>query len=278
MSVRRTTVADQEVVFPHGCTLFNRGGGTFAEAVDHWRELGLVKHYAGRMIRLSRDARDLMENQGFYTAVPGINAICKHLVQHDRITFHPQHHVEKVAEQTLRIRGIGEQTYRAIVVAVPAPQAADMLGDTAGPVADVAMRPTWSAMLAWTGGSDDVDFDAAIVDRSAIKWMYRASSGAVDAWVVHLSRDWSEQFLEAEPREVAAEASRHAAALLGKDEPPVHAAAHRWRYVAAESPLGEACHRVGPRLVACGDWCLGDSVSNAWTSGRSAAEHVLAVL
>lgn len=54
---------------------------------------------------------------------------------------------------------------------------------------------------------------------------------------------------------------------------------HRWRFARVQEPLGEAFLRGSDdTLHVGGDWCLGRSVEDAWTSGISMADDLLARL
>lgn len=49
--------------------------------------------------------------------------------------------------------------------------------------------------------------------------------------------------------------------------------AHRWGSAFPRQPLNSSClQAVKPRLVACGDYCLGAGIENAVLSARAAAD------
>ncbi|MEL7239506.1 MAG: NAD/FAD-dependent oxidoreductase, partial [Planctomycetota bacterium] len=134
-------------------------------------------------------------------------------------------------------------------------------------------------MLGFAEGDDlpattDDSFDAAVVKDSPLAWLFRGSAERGSAWVAHFSHTWSARHLEDEQADVTRACVEALTACTGRPLDPVHAVAHRWRYVAAKHPPGKAC-LTGDGLVACGDWCLGDTVECAWLSGRAAARHIL---
>ncbi|GAB4823257.1 hypothetical protein N2152v2_010303 [Parachlorella kessleri] len=68
--------------------------------------------------------------------------------------------------------------------------------------------------------------------------------------------------------------------LTGQALPqPAHLHAQRWGRGFIQRPLGVPCLAAPrQRLVACGDFCLGSSVEDAWLSGRAAADEIAAAL
>lgn len=106
-----------------------------------------------------------------------------------------------------------------------------------------------------------------------------AAGGAVPStWVAHASVSWSRTHLEADAAEVAPALLEAFAEALGLDvPPPLHLAAHRWRFAKVETALGEPClHDPGLGIGACGDWCVGPRVEAAFLSGLAMAERALA--
>lgn len=73
-----------------------------------------------------------------------------------------------------------------------------------------------------------------------------------------------------------------AATLLaqgGRLPPTAHVRAQRWGRGFVRQPLGVPCLAAPQqRFAACGDYCLGNSIEDAWLSGRAAAEEVEAAL
>jgi predicted NAD/FAD-dependent oxidoreductase len=63
--------------------------------------------------------------------------------------------------------------------------------------------------------------------------------------------------------------------VTGTNEEPVFVALHRWGHAKASSPLAErALWDAGLRLGACGDWCGGDRIEDAWLSGIALADVI----
>ncbi len=279
-SVRRTDIRERQVAFPHGSTLFVVAGDDFRQVVEEWQRLGVVEPYRGQIVRMADVGRARFDHRPHFVGDPAMNAMAKHLAATPGITFHAQHPVATVADGLVKLSdGTTRDGFAGVVVACPAPQAAVLLKDAAPDLADraasVSMRPTWAVMVAWEG-DDTADFDAARPATGDLSWLFKAAEGA---WVVHFDHTFSERHLERPAEEVAGEAVRQASMLLRRNAPPIHVAAHRWRYVAATNPVGEACLATPSRTVlVCGDWLLGDGVEHAWRSGDAAATRLLEAL
>ena len=86
-----------------------------------------------------------------------------------------------------------------------------------------------------------VAWDAAFVNDDAIlSWICRdcskpgrAPDGA-ETWVLHATHAWSAARLDADRETIAAAMTTAFAAVVGETVAPIHAAAHRWGYAAAD--------------------------------------------
>lgn len=183
--------------------------------------------------------------------------------------------------------GRERQTFDAIAVAVPAPQALTLLtahSHTFRRLAMARMTPCWSVM---------VRFDSPPPNRADV---YRWTSGAIswaacdstkpgrqrnaNAWVLHGSASWSQTHLEADAQEAARLLLREFAVALGEPvAAPAFLSGHRWRYAQVERPLESPCIIDEDTAAgACGDWCIAPRVEGAFESGRSLARSLISIL
>jgi predicted NAD/FAD-dependent oxidoreductase len=172
--------------------------------------------------------------------------------------------------------------FDALIVAVPAPQAAPLVRAwpaLAAHAASVTMRPCWAVMAAFAARVPTA-FDGAFVSASPLAWIARDRSkprrGFAETWVLHASTTWSEAHLADPPDAVAAFLVNAFADLVRGPLPvPALVAAHRWRYAVADPPLA-----AGPladadaRLVVTGDWCLGKRIEDAFLAGLAAVARL----
>ncbi len=170
--------------------------------------------------------------------------------------------------------------FDAVVLAVPAPQAALLLRDIAPLQAALAraasMESCWAMLLQYPAPVA-LGFDAAFVNCGPLRWVARDSSkpgrGGIESWVLHASAEWSEAHVEHDAHSVAAHLLP-AFAALGAPAPSQWSA-HRWRYARSAQTHNEVCIWVdGQGLGLCGDWLNGGTVEAAWLSGRALASRI----
>jgi len=170
------------------------------------------------------------------------------------------------------------------VIAVPAPQAVDLLSGSprlAARVAQAGLQPCWAIMVAYDHAVS-APFDGAFVQGEPLSWICRNGSkpgrGTENAWVLHASPSWSEEHLEADGRFVSEELLKVFANLTGiKARTPAYLATHRWRYALADKTLCEPCVFDDElQIGACGDWCLGGKIEAALQSGQALAKRIIA--
>ena len=165
--------------------------------------------------------------------------------------------------------------YDAVILALPAPQAAALAGGhtgSAGRVAGVPMSPCWTVMAAFEQPVA-APLDAHWGDDPVLPWFARNTSKpgrtGPDAWVLHAGGDWSRQRLEAAPQAIQQALLARLAWTLGATLPAAAVVkAHRWLHSRVETPLGEPyVADVAAGIYFCGDWCLDARVEAAFLSG-----------
>lgn len=162
--------------------------------------------------------------------------------------------------------------YDAVAMAIPAPQASELLprSSLSAELSRVAMTPCWALMVA---SPQRVELPATIESpHEHIAWFAADHSkpGRPEAhgqYVVHATAEWSERYLECS-NEAAEGALLECFQEIVGDIEIDFAAAHRWRYAFTKTPLEQSClidtkNRVG----LCGDWCLGSRVEHGFLSG-----------
>ena len=269
LATRRTGA----LAFDHGAQYVTTRSDAFRQVMAELVAAGA----AGAWHPAGADTR----GEPWYVGAPGMSALARPLadglpVAHERraVGLHR-------AAGGWQVRfADGEQAgaFDAVVLAVPAPQAADLLGDRAGhfpELAGVSMAPCWAAMAAFDTPLA-VPFDVVKPDDDVVAWMARNNSkpgrpDGADQWVIHATAPWSRAHLESAPDAVADTLVRHLARLCDQpDRWPALSIGHRWRYAFVDRPLGRDClWRPDLALGLAGDWCLGARVEAAFTSGAA---------
>ncbi|MDT9002386.1 NAD(P)-binding protein [Paucibacter sp. APW11] len=173
------------------------------------------------------------------------------------------------------------QHFSAVLLALPAPQAAALLELHAPALSErcsaVRMRGCWALMLQYREPLE-LPFDAAFVNRGPLRWIARNSSkpgrGGAETWLLHAEAEWSEAHLEQASEQVAALMLRAFAEHGG--QAPEHWTLHRWSYADSAPALDAGCDwNAEAGLGLCGDWLHGGKVEGAWLSGLALAEALL---
>ncbi|MEM8784132.1 MAG: FAD-dependent oxidoreductase [Planctomycetota bacterium] len=299
MSTRRSRSG---VAFDHGAAYLWAESLAFAQQLEKWEAKGVVgrwdvdEHEACRgEFSLKREASDRSK----FVGVPGMGSVVAHMVgvlPEGSVHFGVRVlRVERKPDPASSASGFGESwfalddqgrshgPYDAVVVALPAPQAAEVLADVnpgfARKADEAEAVGCWAAMLA---------FDAPIVEPVALHvrdnplaWIACDTSkpgrdtAETSCWVLHGNAAFSSHRIDDAPEDVLPEMLDALDEALGIEAPePSYAAAHRWRFGLCPSPLAE---RVliddAAQLAVCGDWLGGGDATNAeaaWLSGKAA--------
>lgn len=184
-----------------------------------------------------------------------------------------------------------ELTAKAVVMAIPAPQALSILQQEANTVPAVFLEqlsrvefdPCLSVIAGYpTQLHPPPDWKAiTFVDDSVLRWIGLDSSKRTTAqssvFVLHSSADFARRHLEAKDfqpmgHQMLAYASECLQLPL---KHPEWMQVHRWRYAFPSRCLDSALSaQTELPLVCCGDWCGGDQIESAMHSGIAAAEEL----
>ncbi|MDB5868305.1 MAG: dependent oxidoreductase [Polaromonas sp.] len=293
--------------FDHGTQYFTVRDERFEQALA--TASGLVRPWSASTVRVLDDrgrvvAASLPANEAHWVAKPGMNALVRQwaepLLEAGRMVLDTEVvfiEVDKLEPQRWQLQtdgpGAGVHSgFDAVVLAIPAPQAHALLGDSelaaplASELAGVSVAPCWSLMLAFpqalqpTLASLGPQWNVARSTHHRIAWLARESSkpgrGPIERWTVQASPAWSQRHLEDSTDRVKAKLLRAFTEVTGIRAEPPHAEVHRWRYAQTVKPLGKThAWDAESRIGACGDWCLGHRVEDGFVSGLEMALAIL---
>lgn len=177
---------------------------------------------------------------------------------------------------------------KAVVVAIPAPQALTLLEPIAGSpiflddLRSVEFAPCISVIAGYSTIQSPPTWQAVTVaGDDNLAWIGLDSSKRQEVrspvFVLHSSAKFAQNYLQSDDLQPAGELLiARAANLLSWLDTPEWMQVHRWRYAFPTSPLVNTYLNANtPQpLVCCGDWCGGDRVESALLSGISAAEQI----
>ena len=274
--------------FDHGAQYVTARGASFGRLLDELTGTG----YAARWTPTTNEAGDpSVQLLPWMVGTPGMASMIRPLAEGLRIhTGQKAHTIARTdtkSDQSWNIWFEDQTTagpFRAIVIAVPAPQARLLLGrmeEFVEPLSRVRMMPCWALMAGFEDPilpNQDVFSDMSEV----IRWIARNShkprrSKAMETIVVHASPGYSRESESVEPEiiaeEIWGEVSR---ALSLRSTKPAILSAHLWKYGLVDQSLGESYLFSSRHMVGVtGDWCLGRLAEHAFDSGQSLARAMI---
>ncbi|MBU3736403.1 MAG: FAD-dependent oxidoreductase, partial [Methylobacterium sp.] len=249
----------------HGARFFTAADPRFQREVTAWVQAGLAAPWTARIARHEGGFLTPFIPEGTrYVGVPGMNAIGHALA--GPLSLRTEATVQRLmrdgAGWQLHCKEHAEAAgpYAAVLLAIPAPQAAALLSavdsELCAAAAGASMRGCWTLMLQYRAGSD-FPYDALEVMNSPLAWAARDSSkprrSGLESWVLQATPEWSGTHLE-DPAERVAGALLDAFAALGGPRPDAWTA-HRWRYADCTRPLAAgALWHPDSGIGICGDW------------------------
>jgi len=276
VSTRRVETAHGVAQFDHGAQFFTARDAAFGEALS-----ALSPDVS--LPWLANSARE-----GWRVAAPGMSALPKALAE--GLDVRVSIKVEALVRDGAGWGLIGENAialgrYGAVVVAVPAAQAATLLAPVAPHLAQEAGQavtaPCWAGLFAFARSADSQPGPPELQAHPVLGWLARDSAKpgrpeALDCWVAHAHPEWTRAHLEMAPEAITPLLFDAVQSVLGPLPAPVVAQAHRWRFAKVEQAAGTAFAWDGDlRLGVCGDWRLGPRVELAWRSGHELAGAIL---
>jgi predicted NAD/FAD-dependent oxidoreductase len=283
---RISTRRAADLAFDHGAQYFTVRDPVFAQQVERWESQGFVARWEGRIVRIGEGGVTDTSPHPRFVGVPGMSAIGSALAK--RLPVQLQTRISRVRQENGVWEIVDERDqlhgpFDAIVVAVPAPQASDLLKDHpfATAIARTTMTPCWAVLAAFPVRVE-VDWDGAFIDGGALSWVARNNSKPgrnlpSDCWTLHASPGWSAEHLERTPEEIAPLLLAAFFEAAGAAPSPTHfLQAHRWRFSQGSSSGDEkVLFDGGSRLAVCGDWLGGGRIEGAFLSGVAAAQALL---
>jgi renalase len=264
---RMSTRRYGDVTFDHGAQYFTVRSPEFAALVEDLSRRGVVAPF-GKELARSGEMR--------WVGTPTMRAVPQHLsLGLDVRTAARVTRLERDAEGwSVSLEDGTRLEASSVVLANPAPQARELLAASNEPIPEsllqVEVSPCWALMVEVQG---EVGMRTPTLrDTPPFSWVCRQNDdGLQTRWIAHADREFSERYLESTQDEAVELLTPRLLALLGASRTS-RASAHRWRFARTTKPAGMAAiPDLDRRLVLAGDYCLGDRVEDAFTSGLAAA-------
>lgn len=295
----------------HGTCYISPQDEWFQHFIQSLADRGVVHVWTDQVYELAADgtlqAPAVKRNR--YVAGEGMSAIAKELIPNLEIQFNQRvvqlaaiaDHWQLTLEASPQAASPGALTQlaaKAIIIAIPAPQAAELLAtlpttalppDFVTQVQAVEFTPCISVMAGypapcltdWQQRYGPVK--AIAVQTADIGWLgldssKRATAPEQPVFVLQSEADFATRCLDAADLMPVGRSLLHTASTLFAPwlAEPEWMQVHRWRYAFARSPLPDAylsAPTIAPLLCA-GDWCGGMRVETAMRSGVEVAHAV----
>lgn len=282
--------------FDLGTQYLTASSAAFKKQVAAWRKAGLVALWDGKLVQLAQGCvQSAGGRQQRWVGVPGMSTLCRQLAQ--QVEVRSEQRVTAVEPYgdgwllKLQCDSVAIEAsagpFDAVVVAVPAEQAAHLLQAAPGLAEQAAhahLAPCWALALAFQD-SLQLPYDGAWVQGSRLGWIAHDASKPQrrpgEHWVGHATAAWSLEHLDDDPERVREKLLKAFHEATGSRVQPVYAEVRRWRFAQADRRLAEDClWQAKQRIGACGDWFatgLEDGsgrVENAYLSGLALAEQI----
>jgi predicted NAD/FAD-dependent oxidoreductase len=291
IALRRERIGDAEHVVDIGASYFTVSDPGFAALADDWRSRGLAREWTDTFAVLSADGEPASASRGpvRWAAPGGLRSLVEDLA--DGLAVTSEHEVEQVDAGAAGPSVDGEPA-AAVVLAMPQPQAADLLPD---PLAErlglepgLEWQPTLTVWAGWqqrwwdsgAGGRLQAAFvhGSPVVDRVVDDGRRRGDDAPV--LVVHSTPEYSARWLDDPDAGVAGVLAELPRLLGGDPPPPLFAKARRWSLASPCVPQERPFALDDETLVGvCGDaWGPRPRVEQAWLSGNALGRALAARL
>ena len=215
--------------------------------------------------------------------IPGMSALARALASGLDLRQRVQVASVRGASGQWSVEGDGwHNTFDRVVLTVPAPQVAGLLGadhPLVAKLSGVVMAPCLTLMAA------SHPPPAFLTDKDPngpLAWIAADTSkpgrpqGGSTTWVAQASPAFSAAHLEDDMPTTVARMLPLLCDRLGVAPAQItHASAHRWRFARVTSALGQPFLTEERTLFVGCDWCLGPRVEAAWQSGDAMGRAVL---
>lgn len=234
--------------------------------------------------------------RGGYIAAEGVNTVAKWLA--DGIPIKKSWRVEKIASTDsgwqLTSKSNDTVTAKAVIVAIPAPQALSLLetlptpdqdSDILSQLSSVIYDPCITVMAGYQPEqfklSANTQFTAVSLDNDIVAWIAQESSkrNQQPTFVIHSTPGYAAKQIDADDLNAVGQEILETAARLTLPwlNQPQWRQVHRWRYALPRQAL--SVHYLSTSqpfpLLCCGDWCGGNATESALVSGREAATELI---
>lgn len=293
----------------HGACYLKPKGELLQSFVKSLSQHNIVEVWTDTFYQLPANSHLPVKNSGSpcYIAPAGMSAIAKFLAQDlDILLKERVIAIESTSENTWRLitasgsntSGSKELTTKALVVAIPAPQAVMLLEPLSNSIVhrtfldrlrSVDFHPCISVMAGYNSNLELLPEWKAVTltEHDILAWIGFDSSKRPQSqqpvFVLQSSSEFAQMYLDTDNFQSVGKQMLQGASeslMLEWLKIPEWMQVHRWRYAFPRNSLSDDClsAQTSLPLVCCGDWCGGNLIGGAMHSGLAAAKDINAQL
>lgn len=279
-------VPAQGLAFDHGAQYFTIRSKLARPLLEDWLDDGVVAPWRGSVVVLRPGLREERERTPRFVAVPGMNALGKHLAKYLNIATNVSVESAARGKQGWTLTDSDGKTYAPfdiLIVTTPPEQAREILGPHSplqARLAEVKLDPCWATLVHFAEPLP-VPYDAAFVHENPLRWICRNNSKPgrdmeKECWVLHASAEWTGAHRQHSGKDVNRILLQSLRQAIGHPVGDPHYATNQyWPYSAPVNPLSEKfLWDEAMQLGTCGDWCAGSRVEGAIVSGLALAARL----
>lgn len=283
--------------FDHGAQFITARSKLFKQFLAPFIASGEVAKWTPRVLTLAPGKKPYKRDwfEPHYVPVPTMTSLCKALGNDLDIHLQtPVSRLRKIQSGAGPLwfletgSGVQYEPFDWVISTAPQPQTRALFADhcdwnkgadSGTDIGQVAMSANYTLML---GLADlpDPGFDAARVKNLGIEWITVSSSrpgrNDLPGLVIQSNNQWAQEHLEVDDTRIIELMLADLETALGQPLPEIRQMAlQRWRHAKVEQPLDADCLLdQDQHLAACGDWCLGQRLENAFLSACSLGQRV----
>lgn len=277
----------------HGAQYFTVRNKIFGQQAQAWLEQGIITQWTNGFHHWQEGVMqppDIMGHPRFVAPL-GMNQLVKHLAKGINVQLEQKvstlHRTED-ARWWLETESGARYQANNIILSMPAPQVlqllqhSELMPEYYEALEHVHMQPCFALMLEV---AQPPTWQGITCQHPVLSWLAHDSSKRVasdttsaptipNIIVAHACRAYSQANVakdkEAVAQEMLAAVQMIDSSLHIRQQQPIH----RWLYAQASQSYGEPFINFGQGLFACGDWCAGNKLEDAYLSGTALAHHL----
>ncbi|MFN8770123.1 MAG: NAD(P)/FAD-dependent oxidoreductase [Neisseriaceae bacterium] len=290
---RMSTRRSENFTFDHGAQYFTVNTKEFNTFIEPMVKIGIVQSWNPKLVKFENnkiiDRSIYGQDQPYYVAVPGMNALVKYLSNNLELRLNTKvgsiihNKYWDLFDENNKFLG----SFDWVISTAPPIQTIELMPDTYKYSAEINAITMDSCFVLMLGFKDSLplDFDVALIDNANISSISVNSSkpGRSNSFslVVNSTNKWAEYHLEQNREDLIQFLCNETSSIIGYNvNSAIYKDLHRWRYATNSIKQNNPIIMVDSlhKLAACGDWCINGDIESAFLSSCRLAKSILEII